>query len=569
MLMHEELMCAFLKGQRNGNWKKLARIEKAFYRAALSYTMPRHGVRRSIVRDSVVNKLLILIKRLLEAPSQRIFKRGFERAARLIWNHYIVILIAIFTFSTAAIVAQAKVITVCPSGCDYSSIQSAIDAANNGDLIEVYSGNYPENLNVNKQITLQGYDTGDGKPIINGSGQSGNGITVNAEGVLIDGFEIKHWKSIFGGSGRGVVINENNVTIRNCEIWDNTVGIWIESNYNKIYKCKIYANNVGISVVATYGNRIENSSIFINECGISLEGVSSSNFISKNSIYSNGIGIHITAGSGNFIVENDIWENKDGIGFLLAVNSYIAGNYIGLNERGIVISRDNPGGHIIWFNSFLENQEDIWSGQQTFILPNNWNSSKQLIYEYEKNIYCNYLGNYWSGYTGLDENGDGIGDTPYEIRCYDPSLDKYIVIGEDNYPLMQDIISYDLLATVSAPKVFAKADQEIIEAGNKLWGNRIIVNPTSQTLHFRCVNEIRNSTGFLQKSWEVSGYLGAHEIWNKRGYIYIPVWAPSDIYTYTAILYDADTNKELDRCSLSFKVLGLAEKSKIGDWGWY
>jgi len=84
MLMHEELRCAFLKGQRNGNWKKLTRIEKAFYRAALSYTMPRRGVGRSIVRESVVNKLLVLIKRLLETPSQRIFKRGFEKAVKLI-----------------------------------------------------------------------------------------------------------------------------------------------------------------------------------------------------------------------------------------------------------------------------------------------------------------------------------------------------------------------------------------------------------------------------------------------------------------------------------------------------
>ena len=84
MLMHEELRCAFLKGQRNGNWKKLTRMEKAFYRAALSYTMPRRGVGRKIVSESVVNKLLVLIKRLLETPSQRIFKRGFEKAVWLI-----------------------------------------------------------------------------------------------------------------------------------------------------------------------------------------------------------------------------------------------------------------------------------------------------------------------------------------------------------------------------------------------------------------------------------------------------------------------------------------------------
>ena len=80
MLMHEELRYAFVKGRRNGNWKKLARMEKALYRAALAYMSGD----RKIVSESVVNKLLILIKKLLETPSQRIFKRGFERAVWLI-----------------------------------------------------------------------------------------------------------------------------------------------------------------------------------------------------------------------------------------------------------------------------------------------------------------------------------------------------------------------------------------------------------------------------------------------------------------------------------------------------
>ena len=80
MLMHGDLWYAFVKGRRNGNWKKLARMEKALYRAALAYMSGD----RKIVSESVVNKLLILIKKLLETPSQRIFKRGFERAVRLI-----------------------------------------------------------------------------------------------------------------------------------------------------------------------------------------------------------------------------------------------------------------------------------------------------------------------------------------------------------------------------------------------------------------------------------------------------------------------------------------------------
>ena len=120
-----------------------------------------------------------------------------------------------------------------------------------------------------------------------------------------------------------------------------------------------------------------------------------------------------------------------------------------------------------------------------------------------------------------------------------------------------------------SPAVVAKADQTTIEAGNKLKGERIIANPTDQTLHYKCLNEIRNSTKDLMKSWEINGYLDAQDNWRKKGYIYIPAWAPGDIYTYTAIIYDADTGDELDRASVDFTVIELAEaksKNKNEEW---
>lgn len=55
---------------------------------------------------------------------------------------------------------QATTLTVCPSGCDYTSIQSVIDAACTGDTVEVQSGIYHEN--VTKSLILFGKDTGKG-----------------------------------------------------------------------------------------------------------------------------------------------------------------------------------------------------------------------------------------------------------------------------------------------------------------------------------------------------------------------------------------------------------------------
>ena len=50
----------------------------------------------------------------------------------------------------------ANTYTVCLSGCDYTSIQEAVNAAQPGDIIEVQSGTYYENVVVNNSLTLKG-----------------------------------------------------------------------------------------------------------------------------------------------------------------------------------------------------------------------------------------------------------------------------------------------------------------------------------------------------------------------------------------------------------------------------
>ena len=63
---------------------------------------------------------------------------------------------------------QASTLTVCPSGCDYTSIQMAVYAAHPNDTIEVHSGTYNESVVLTKNIMFKGIDTGSGEPIVNG-----------------------------------------------------------------------------------------------------------------------------------------------------------------------------------------------------------------------------------------------------------------------------------------------------------------------------------------------------------------------------------------------------------------
>ena len=54
--------------------------------------------------------------------------------------------------------AVAQPYTVCPSGCPFTKIQAALDAAKDGDTITVGPGIYRENLKITKSVSLSGAD---------------------------------------------------------------------------------------------------------------------------------------------------------------------------------------------------------------------------------------------------------------------------------------------------------------------------------------------------------------------------------------------------------------------------
>ncbi|MCP4510567.1 MAG: hypothetical protein GY826_29675, partial [Fuerstiella sp.] len=66
--------------------------------------------------------------------------------------------------------AAADTLTVCSSGCDYSDIESAIDAASDGDVIEIAAGtfggySYEEVGTLGKAITIRGAVDSAGEPL--------------------------------------------------------------------------------------------------------------------------------------------------------------------------------------------------------------------------------------------------------------------------------------------------------------------------------------------------------------------------------------------------------------------
>lgn len=85
-----------------------------------------------------------------------------------------------------------------------STIQAAIDAAQDGDTILVGPGVYEENLVINKPLTIIGNSKDD--TIINvTSSPNGRDIYINSDNVMIDGFTIFGSSSMLGDDGRAII----------------------------------------------------------------------------------------------------------------------------------------------------------------------------------------------------------------------------------------------------------------------------------------------------------------------------------------------------------------------------
>jgi len=106
-------------------------------------------------------------------------------------------------------------ITVCPSGCDHTSVQAAVDAATVGDTISIGSGTYRETVHIATSLTVRGVDPS--VTILDGNGQ-GPVVTVEGGvGVTMSGLTVTGGRA---ASGAGI-LNQGALTLVNCAITGN------------------------------------------------------------------------------------------------------------------------------------------------------------------------------------------------------------------------------------------------------------------------------------------------------------------------------------------------------------
>jgi len=154
--------------------------------------------------------------------------------------------------------------TVCPSGCPYRSIQSAVDGSSTGAIITVGPGEYSEGIVIDKDIILKGVSRDEVRLRGYITIEENAGATVSIEGMTVTDSR---------GDGAFVVQGgHNTLTVTSCIISDNVTGVFVAEGSAALIENNVMSYNLYAIIVRGYANIIDNRIEYNEGFGIWVRG---------------------------------------------------------------------------------------------------------------------------------------------------------------------------------------------------------------------------------------------------------------------------------------------------------
>lgn len=357
--------------------------------------------------------------------------------------------------------ASAKTIRVGATRM-YKNVNAGINAAEAGDTVLVDAGHYKEkNLVIKKSIVLKGINY----PVLDGE-KKYEIISIRANGVVVDGFRIKHSGISSLEDLSGIKIYDcRNVIIKNNILEDTFFGIYTQNGLN----CTIENNNLsasskeeqqsgnGLHCWKSDSMRIIGNNITGHRDGIYFEFVKNSIIWRNTAINNIRYGLHFMFSNDDMYVSNIFGNNGSGVsvmfskrikmfsnyfeenwgdaayGLLLKEisDSYVEGNHFKKNTTGIFME---GASRIHMKKNVFENNGwalKIQASCMDIVLEkNNFIGNTFDVGTNGSLVLNTFNNNYWDKYEGYDLNKDKIGDIPYR------PVSLYSMIVEKNPPAM-------------------------------------------------------------------------------------------------------------------------------------
>jgi len=350
----------------------------------------------------------------------------------------------------------------------------------------------------------------------------------------------------YNNSLYGIFLRESsNNNIVNCDVYDNKYyGIWIyySSNSNTITNCDVYNNSdTGIFISRSLNSKLRGNAIYdnvynfgvetnewdpdiihfthdidtsntVNEKPIrylidqendTLDGtiddfgylglISCTNITAKNAD-ANGI---LMAGTTDSTIFNISTHNSAyGIYLWMSSDNNVTNCNAYNNKYGIYIVLSSNG-NLICHNNFVDNVENASDE-----CSNQWDDES--------------MGNYWGNYDGVDDDHDGIGDTPYNIPGGN-NQDRYPLMapwGDDvASPVITDVIltSSDPVDT-DAPYGWENITCTVIDSYAVFTAKLVVANPDTTTVEYPMTKIQGTDTYYCNTTFTDAGYYDYH-IW--------------------------------------------------------
>lgn len=342
------------------------------------------------------------------------------------------------------------------------TIQAALKLAVDGDTILVQAGHYHEgNLVIQRSVFLVGINY----PILDGEHKY-EVVSVQADGVLVEGFKIMHSGISSIEDIAGIKIyNRHHVTIRNNILDDTFFGIYTQYGTNCIIRnniltahkeneqqsgngihcwksdsMQIIANTINGHRDGIYFEFVTHSVIWRNTSQNNLRYGLHFMFSNTDAYYcnifkNNGAGVAVMF-SKEVKMEHNYFEDNWGdgaYGLLLKEisNSYICNNHFVKNTIGIFmegVSRAELEKNVFKNNGWAMKIQA--SCMEVAVSRNNFFSNTFDVGTNGSLVLNTFTHNYWDKYEGYDLNKDKFGDIPYR------PVSMYAMIIEKNPPAM-------------------------------------------------------------------------------------------------------------------------------------
>lgn len=335
---------------------------------------------------------------------------------------------------------------------DGRPLQPLIDAAPPGSVVLVPEGLWRGPVVVDKPVVLDGR----GRAVVTGDGR-GTVITVRASQVSVRGLRVTGSGSSHDAMDAAITIEADDVRVERCVIDDALFGVFVKAarhvtlcgnritskpedhslrgdgvriwngGSNLVFGNDIHASR-DVGLANTRENRVEHNRISQGRYGLQLV------FAPRNTIEDNVLDGNLTGIA--VLYSNDVVLRRN----LVQHSRGVSGAGLAFKESGQAIVEDNDvihcavgaktnaptspeaiitfrrnrfahnvagmdfygesGGHLIHDNRFERNLVQVTTSAAMSARLNDWR------------------GNAWDDYEGFDRDGDGVGDTPYDVYAF-------------------------------------------------------------------------------------------------------------------------------------------------------